>query len=95
MQQAKLIMSSAASEDFIGINESLIFTPTSDTLMCFDIVVIQDGIVETIELFCVMANSTIGSASTVIIIFDTDRKFPQLFGQFPSNLHVYDGCCKV
>ena len=81
-----MFMSPAASEDFISINESFIFTPTSETQLCFDIVVIQDGIVETIELFRVLADSAVGSASTFILIFDTDRKFVV---QLSANLHAY------
>ena len=42
--------------------------------MCVDIEIIQNGIVEPIETFDVMAISTNTSTSGSILIFDTDSK---------------------
>ena len=51
MPYAYLLILYTAGEDYITVNDSLLFTPGGNSAHCFDVVVLDDSISESVETF--------------------------------------------
>ena len=71
-----------ASEDYVGIAPSLTFTPTGDTVICHNITIVDDSLVEDTQVFLAALETADSSVRLLpdiatISIVDNDGKVEQ------------------